>query len=96
MAYRKPSKADGSGTMEKKMSQNAILKAAELRGQGRLQEAVDHIESSLPTIDLDHAVLAYREAFLAARDLGKVDLAREYAAKIAETDPELPSIKGWL
>lgn len=78
------------------MQQNPILIAATLRGQGRLQEAIDHVESSLAAIDPDYAVLAYREAFLAARDLGKVDLARHYAAKIAETDPGLPSIKGWL
>lgn len=78
------------------MSNNPILHAAALRGQDRLQEAIEYIESVVNTIYPDFAVLAYREAFLAARDSGQIDLARKYAAKIAVTDPELPSIKGWL
>ncbi|MGA5726607.1 hypothetical protein ACPCHQ_21985 [Ralstonia thomasii] len=78
------------------MLTNPILNASAYRGQGLYAKAIQVIEDALPCIDPDYLVLAYREAFLAARDLGDVDAARSYAKKIAAIEPELPSIKGWV
>ena len=78
------------------MTSNPILTATALRSQGQNLAAIQHIEANLQQIEPDYRVLAYREAFLAARDAGDVVLAKSYATKIAQTDPDLPSIQGWL
>jgi tetratricopeptide (TPR) repeat protein len=78
------------------MSSEVILKAAELRANGRYQEAIDHIEKNIESVDPDIRLNAHLEAFRAAVASGQNEKAREHAAKIAVEDPDVPSIQGWF
>jgi hypothetical protein len=71
--------------------QMPILQAAELRGQGRLQEAINLIEANL-----NQLVPALLEAFRAAVELNNLGKAMVFAMAIASEDREIPSIQDYL
>jgi|1185.fasta_scaffold747053_2 uncharacterized protein HemY len=74
--------------------EEAIHKAAALRGTGRYDEAIALVESNLPTNEL--RVVALLQAFYAAEQKGDTSKARQFAEQIKETDPLLPAIKKYL
>jgi hypothetical protein len=76
--------------------QMPILQAAELRGQGRLQEAINLIEANLNQLDRDKLVPALLEAFRAAVELNNPGKAMVFAMAIASEDREIPSIQAYL
>ena len=73
-----------------------ILQAAELRGQGRLQEAINLIEANLNQLGGDDLVPALLEAFLAAVELNNLGRAMVFAMAIASKDRDVPSIQDYL
>ncbi len=73
-----------------------ILQAAELRGQGKLQEAINLIEANLNLLDRDNLVPALLEAFRAAVELNNLGKAKVFAMAIASENREIPSIQAYL
>ncbi len=78
------------------MGSDIILDAAALRANGNYQAAIDYIEANIERVDSDIRVNAYLEAFRAAVALRQNEKARDYAAKIAQKEPNLPSIQDWI
>jgi hypothetical protein len=76
--------------------QMLIHQAAELRGQGRLQEAINLIEANLNQLDRNNLVPALLEAFRAAVELNNSGKAMVFAMAIASEDREIPSIQAYL
>jgi len=78
------------------MSEKIVYQAAELRGQGKFQDAIDIVEKNRKILNKDSYSLALREAFQAAEEGGFTDKAKQLAEEIAQQDPGLPSIQGYI
>lgn len=77
-------------------SKEAVLKSAELRGKHKFREAIDTIKSNLSVFDPDIILNAYLEMFLAAKEAGFTEEACEYAKKVLQEDPDVPSAKQYV
>lgn len=77
-------------------SENIINESAALRGLGRFDDAIELIEENIESIDTDAKVVAYLEAFKAAKEKGDLSLTKKYALLVASEDPNVPSIQDFL
>ena len=77
-------------------SADVIRESAAYRGAGRFREAIDLVKESLPNFDPDIRFNAYHEMFLAAKEAGYRTEGEEYARKLLEFEPELPSATAYL
>jgi hypothetical protein len=73
-----------------------IRKSAELRGQGRFQEAIDLVKSNIGSIDPTIRLNGWLECFQAAEEMGDTEQAKIFARECAKEDPEIPRIKKYL
>ncbi|PUE20472.1 hypothetical protein B9Z38_09115 [Limnohabitans sp. MMS-10A-160] len=76
--------------------ENIIQQSAALRGQGKFDEAIAQIESTIDAIDDEIKLNAWLEAFYAAKEKGDQAQARKYASLVAAEDPDVPSIQSYL
>ena len=77
-----------SGAFEKLMHHSARLRA-----QARFQQAIELVESNLPTLDDDCLENSYLELIYAAREGGRPEVAQKYARLLAAIDPDIPGVK---
>ncbi|MEO9298989.1 hypothetical protein [Devosia alba] len=84
--------------MDESVLTPTIREAAALRGRRQFAEAMHVIEDAMVDVPAgdDLRVNAWREAFLAAVEGGTRQQAEKYARLIAETDPDMPSIRPYL
>ncbi|AXS84271.1 hypothetical protein [Marinobacter sp. Arc7-DN-1] len=77
-------------------TENVIQKSAALRGKGKFDDAIELIERSIHNIDPDTKVIAWLEAFRAAKEKGDQALTRKYAELVASEEPDMPSVQDYL
>ena len=73
-----------------------IKQSALLRGQRQFDEAIRLIDSNIDAFDPSIRLNAWLEAFYAAKEKGDEALTRKYAKEVANEEPTLPSIQGYL
>jgi hypothetical protein len=73
-----------------------VLESAVLRARGKYDEAILMIENNITSVDPDVEIVAWLMAFYAAADKGDRALAARYARKVANLDPNVPSIRDFL
>jgi hypothetical protein len=76
--------------------QDIIDEAAALRGQRRFQDAIDHVEANIQSLDPSTRLVGWLQCFYAAREMGDTSQVKIFAQKCAILEPELPSIQGYL
>ena len=76
--------------------EEAIKKAAEFRGKGQFQDAIDVIDNNRSSFDDITLLPALMNGLYAAKELGDQEQAKRIAAEIAQIEPELPSIQEYL
>lgn len=81
--------------MEPKGS-DIIEESAALRGAYQFDQAIKLIEDNIDSIDPYIHLVAWLEAFYAAKEKGDLPLAKKYAKAVASEDPDLPSIQEYL
>lgn len=72
---------------------NLIRQSAALRGEGRFEDAIELVEGRLNEMAPDCHVNAYLEIIYAAQEGGLGEKALQYATKVANIDPNIPSVK---
>lgn len=78
------------------LGEQHVKNSAALRSQGKLAEALAEIEANLASFDDTTLVPALLQAIYAAKAAGNLAKAREIARKLAQHDPDIPSIKEFL
>lgn len=78
------------------MSNSIINSAAQLRGKGQFQEAIDLIEDNILSFDDTERPIALLQAFHSAKEGNMISKAKEFAKAIAKDEPEIPSIQPYL
>jgi hypothetical protein len=73
-----------------------VAELVALRGRGCLDDVILKVESNLNILHEDYKVLALREAFLSAVQLGDEVKSNELANQIGTLDPLMPSIQSFL
>jgi len=73
-----------------------VKQSAAFRGQNKFDEAIKLIENNIDSIEPDIRINAWLEAFYAAKEKGDKELTKKYARAVANEDPEIPSIQGYL
>lgn len=80
-------------TIEDKELSDLLGRCAVLRGQGRVQQAIELVEPRLGDMDQDAKQAALLQLIYAANELGDKEQCREFAEQLAKIDPEIPSVK---
>lgn len=73
-----------------------LLKAAQLRVQGKPDEALAHVEAKLQTASDGERFLLMLQGLYAAEEASNEAKARGYASDLADIDPGLLSIQPYV
>ncbi len=73
-----------------------IRKAAAMRGNGHLQDAINEINNNRTAFDDITLVPALLQAFYAAKELDDTAQATTFAKELAALEPDIPSIQDYL
>jgi tetratricopeptide (TPR) repeat protein len=83
-------------TMSIDQSRNLLLNSASLRGQTKFKEAIDLLERHLPDVHEHLQENALLELIYAALEGNRHDKALTYARRLAEIDPDIPTVRRLL
>ncbi len=78
------------------MSYEVVMEATRLRGEGKFAEAIKFVEENESKLDEVSRLMAYIQAFHAAKNTDDEAQAIHWASKIKEEDPNVPLLKNYL
>ena len=74
----------------------SVLQAAQLRAQGKHEEALALVDATLPTLSNQERFMLMLQGLYAAEAASQLDKARGYARELAELEPNLVSVQPYV